>query len=707
MLGLISLCLGGGSAFVGDEPLYAGQKNAIHLYYVVAPEGMAVGDQIRILDPVFHGVRWNRWGNLLLDSTACTPAKEQDFSDPAASRGLISVTTDGSAQLLLSRTVAEDGGSTLSNAYTLVEVTDGQLSPGEVIEVILGDDRQNPDCGHQLPGHAWRKVSLVVEEQRQAGGWRALAESPTFDILPLPELAQIAVYAPSQVQVGQPLTLRVAPMDRRGNPLRTWTGRVELSADYGGDSWTFGPDDQGVHSFSLRIDEPGIHRIEVRADSLTGRSNPIEVVEELPEFRTFWGDLHIHQGHDFLEDGETIDENIFYARDVVGLDFVTEAMKADPDCLESTVLWEHLKEQCRTQSVEDSFIYFQGFEWMGTHFDNQTGHHNFYVDSCEVDRPAYASEETTGGIDDFGTGGGPYEWAQAMSEQGFRSVIVPHATRYTTFAWTGDSINNDYRRVAEVYSGWGVSMEPFGQRGSVVDGLNSGNRMGFIAASDSHNGWATNPVAEYDNTPGVAALLAPRLGRSELMDALQARRSIGTTGARILLHAMIQDEGQQIEIGSQYMAQRPTVVWEAHGTGPIGLVRVIALPIQEDAEAVELCRTSPGTEDASGSCEIPWSGDQETAVWVQLTQEDGHQAWASPWWLSVDCEAEGVLDPLGRCAPVDSPPESEPARRRVVSPEKSKRPRWSITWPRVQEGRRSWTMSNRVLSRGTCARSWR
>ncbi|HNC98105.1 MAG TPA: hypothetical protein PKW90_18380 [Myxococcota bacterium] len=123
---------------------------------------------------------------------------------------------------------------------------------------------------------------------------------------------------------------------------------------------------------------------------------------------------------------------------------------------------------------------------------------------------------------------------------------------------------------------------------------------------------------------------------------------------------MIQDEGQQIEIGSQYMAQRPTVVWEAHGTGPIGLVRVIALPIQEDAEAVELCRTSPGTEDASGSCEIPWSGDQETAVWVQLTQEDGHQAWASPWWLSVDCEAEGVLDPLGRCAPVDSPPESEP-----------------------------------------------
>ncbi|HNH50210.1 MAG TPA: hypothetical protein PKY30_24455, partial [Myxococcota bacterium] len=358
MLGLISLCLGGGSAFVGDEPLYAGQKNAIHLYYVVAPEGMAVGDQIRILDPVFHGVRWNRWGNLLLDSTACTPAKEQDFSDPAASRGLISVTTDGSAQLLLSRTVAEDGGSTLSNAYTLVEVTDGQLSPGEVIEVILGDDRQNPDCGHQLPGHAWRKVSLVVEEQRQAGGWRALAESPTFDILPLPELAQIAVYAPSQVQVGQPLTLRVAPMDRRGNPLRTWTGRVELSADYGGDSWTFGPDDQGVHSFSLRIDEPGIHRIEVRADSLTGRSNPIEVVEELPEFRTFWGDLHIHQGHDFLEDGETIDENIFYARDVVGLDFVTEAMKADPDCLESTVLWEHLKEQCRTQSVEDSFIYF-------------------------------------------------------------------------------------------------------------------------------------------------------------------------------------------------------------------------------------------------------------------------------------------------------------------------------------------------------------
>ncbi len=658
MLGMISLVLGGGTAFLGDTPLYAGEKNAIHLYYVVGPEGMAVGDQIRILDPVFHGVRWNRWGNLLLDPTACTPAKEQDFSDPEASRGLISVATDGSAQLLLGRTVSVDGGSSLVNAYTLVELVDGQLQPGEVIEVILGDNRENSDCGQQLPGHAWRQVSLVVDEQLGGGGWLPLAESPTFDILPLPELVRLSVYVPSQVQVGQPFTVKVSPMDRRGNPLRTWTGRVELSADYGGGSWTFGPDDQGFHDFSVRIDSPGVHRISLSADSLSGRSNPVEVVEELPPLRTFWGDLHVHQGHDYLEDGESIDENIFYARDIVGLDFVTEAMKADPDCLESVALWEHLKEQCRTQSVDDQFIYFQGFEWMGTHFDNQTGHHNFYVDSCEVDRPAYASDETTGGIDDFGTGGGPYEWAETMAQQGFRTVIVPHATRYTTFAWTGDSINNTYRRAAEVYSGWGISIEPFGQRGSVVDGLNSGNRMGFLAASDSHNGWATNPVAEYDNTPGVAAFLAPRLGRSELMDALQARRSYATTGARILMHATIQDGGEEVLMGSQYMAQAPTLFWEAHGTDVIGLVRVVALPIEEDAEAVEVCRVNPGTEDASGSCEIPWDGTQETAVWVQLTQEDGQQAWASPWWLSVDCKGEGVTDPLGRCAPVDSAPES-------------------------------------------------
>ena len=79
----------------------------------------------------------------------------------------------------------------------------------------------------------------------------------------------------------------------------------------------------GVDQTQVRLSTTGPHRLRV-SDSegtLTGRSNPIRVYDELPEQRLYWSDLY---GHTIVSDGLDIsaDEYFRYGREVSMLDIV-------------------------------------------------------------------------------------------------------------------------------------------------------------------------------------------------------------------------------------------------------------------------------------------------------------------------------------------------------------------------------------------------
>jgi hypothetical protein len=114
--------------------------------------------------------------------------------------------------------------------------------------------------------------------------------------------------------------------------------------------------------------------------------------------------------------------------------------------------------------------------------------------------------------------------------------------------------NPRYERLVEMYSMHGTSETrgtPLSNK--VEDGVSArellaaGHRVGFIAASDNHNGapGLSARSSRFTNlvySGGLAAVWAAELTREAVFDALYARRCYGTTGARILLDFRLNGE---------------------------------------------------------------------------------------------------------------------------------------------------------------------
>jgi hypothetical protein len=645
---LVAAAAAAGTAWITPDAVTVATKTTLEFHYVVGPEGMSAGDSIRIEDPVFHGVRWSQWGTDVLDASLCTA--QRDDEDPSDS--LLTASTTGSATVSLSRDVAETGGGAAEDATSTIEVVSGELVEGDEIVLVIGDVADNPDCGHEMPERAFHHVGLAWSET--VGGVETEGEAPSFDIVDLGVASTVLVVAPSRVQVDERVDLLVSVLDTWGNPVESWDGSVTVSSEYGGSEHTFSVSDAGRWTFGLRLEDEGVHRIEVTtSDGLSGTSNPVAATAEAPVERVWWGDIHVHHGHDYQDGAVVVDENVVYARDVVGLDVSAEALKADPVALRSARVWDQLKDNCTGQTVDGEFVSLLGFEWMGNLVGKDNGHHNFYVDTCDVDLPAHYDEEAyPEGIGGFGSGQGPYEWAAARAEEGIRTVVIPHAPRFTGYNWDDSAVNDDYRRSAEVYSEWGINMEPPDEAASIPDGLNSGNHLGFIAASDNHVGWMGNPYSIKNVASGLAAFVAPSLDRASVFGALADRHTYATTGSRILLDYAVEDGGD-VAMGEQYVAGAPVFRWAVSGTGRLATVALVAVEVLQDAEVSTLTSVAPASLDSEGSYAWDWDGTDQ-AVWLAVEQEDGEKAWSSPIWLTAACGRAETVDPAGRCAGVET-----------------------------------------------------
>jgi MYXO-CTERM domain-containing protein len=53
-----------------------------------------------------------------------------------------------------------------------------------------------------------------------------------------------------------------------------------------------------------------------------------------------------------------------------------------------------------------------------------------------------------------------------------------------------------------------------------------------------------------------------------------------------------------------------------------------------------------------------WDGSSQ-AVWLTVTQDDGEMAWATPIWITQDCDSELAEDPEGYCIPDTGPTETD------------------------------------------------
>ncbi|MFH1465046.1 MAG: DUF3604 domain-containing protein [Pseudomonadota bacterium] len=646
-------------------------KVTLDYLYTAGPGGLDPGDGVRIEDPILHGMRWAKYGVSQLSAAACTPLAEEG----AASISLVSVSSDSAAVLGLARSV--EGGDIHAYGYTDVWIEAGRLEEGEQLRVRFGDPAEHPDCGHQTPDRAFSAVAWRAFEA--AGGALVALDAPSFDVLAQPEPVALHAVLPSYVAAGEPARLRVALLDTFGNPVPGADLYGAVEAAYGGTALAFGPDSPGWLATELTFDEPGVHRVALTAGALATTTNPVVVTAGEPERLLFWGDLHAHHGHTVVHpDGAREDENHAYAQNVAGLDVGCESMKLPPWELGGEALWEELRATCAQVSEDGRYLSLMGFEWMGG--VQEAGHHNVYFDDCDGFLVDYDQVTGLAGAD------GLLERVAAWeAATGGQAVVLPHASVYTGAEWrTRDAL---HRAAAEIFSGWGDSLDPQVE-GSVVEALQRGQHLAFFASTDDHDGWLGNPRGLAGEPAGLAAFWAPALTRADVFAALAGRQVYATTGARVVLDAWLEVAGERVRSGPWVVGRDPAFGWEVHGTAPIARIALRGVIPGQRAGAQDLLVEEPGTLDAEGSWPMEDWGHREWAVWLQVDQTDGQRAWSSPLWLTASCAREGRMDPAGRCVAERPDPVEEGCQGCASAPGEGALAGWLLALGAALSGRR-------------------
>ncbi|HXG57838.1 MAG TPA: DUF3604 domain-containing protein, partial [Thermoanaerobaculia bacterium] len=176
------------------------------------------------------------------------------------------------------------------------------------------------------------------------------------------------------------------------------------------------------------------------------------------------------------------------------------------------------------------------------------------------------------------------------------------------------------------------------------DALRLGRHVGVMAASDTHH---LSP-----GEGGLTAVLADRLDRASIFDAIRNRRNYATSGPRIVLEFT----ANGAPMGSIVETPLPVAMSvRIEGTAPIDRVEIVrdlidtfaAVRIEQNPDGPDGVFLIYEPQNPEGGRRLrlddmrrlsfdvtevePRNG--ETSYYVRVTQADGHQAWSSPIWI--------------------------------------------------------------------------
>ena len=637
-----------GVAIFVPSTLHADQDETFQLVFTIGPSGFPQGSKLKVRDADFHGMGW-------------TMFQRFQTSNPALP-GYLTVSSSNSGVTLSvdrSESVSVQGLS-----FTVVTLQSGSLIEGETITLTFGNATS--------PHRAYQNVTwLVLSDTDGDDVFEYLAVQPTLDIAPDSTPSYMFASGPTYVQQGVPFDLTVRVLDTWGNPCVAYGEDLLFSSTDLGASLpvdTIFPPGAGFHRYPVTLNTTGVHYLFITdGGSFTINSNPIIVVDELPDDQIFWGDLHGHHGHVYTYTvgisptlDIRVDEYLEYARDISDLDFTSESHK-------SSAYWNvpQVQQEVADSVLEyesDDFVVFRGFEWMGKKADHE-GHHNIYY--LAADGPYWSPDDP-----DSDTLEKLYH---LVEKSGYEALIIPHATSYSGYNWwkfNSNDLNARFRRQTEIYSHWDLSEEL--DPGSARLGWATGNRMGAIASTDNHYAFPGLPIGDVCNPEelggpncidgrtavgGLTAVYAPHHTRQDLWQGLKTRHTYATDGMRIYLEFTADDH----PMGEQYRTtSAPHLEVSAAGTAEIDTVEVFRgtyAPDPTDPGPTEdyyttVYTTTPGT--LTTTFDFFDNGFSEDCFYyVRVTQVDGHRAWSSPIWVDygspgpdlwADC-GDGAADP--------------------------------------------------------------
>jgi hypothetical protein len=350
------------------------------------------------------------------------------------------------------------------------------------------------------------------------------------------------------------------------------------------------------------------------------------------QYQVFWGDVHGHTSH---SDGKgSLDDYFTYARDVAKLDFV---MVTDHDFGNGKPTWWMPKEtwtltQCKADeyTVDGKFIAIAGYEWTSqAKYWTDVGpsevserlfpgppkffnHKNVYFPArvehiLSAKDPAYFTPDLLaktvrmqGGLihnnhPDAGAEGRD-QWDYSAD---FYPVITNTEIRPDTLRYEGRTCQLDCERIVREF-------------------LNRGGKTGFVLGTDTHEG---RPAAR-------TAVLAERLTRAAIFEALRNRRNYAASHARIVLDFQINGH----RMGEEFVTQDPPEI----AVSVTGTASLTELTIIRDGSVLH--RVTPHAPQVKFTYRDE-SFRQSGCYYLRVVQDDADEhgnpshAWSSPIWV--------------------------------------------------------------------------
>ena len=418
--------------------------------------------------------------------------------------------------------------------------------------------------------------------------------------------------APELLQPGQPARLRVVSVQRR--PSRRWfrLGRP-------------------LHPFLTDHLEPGLSAL------LTSKRPP-----QVGEYQLLFGDLHAHSAQSLLRDGDgcgegSREELFAFARDVSGLDLFClsehDWQMHDQDWKDLTATSDRFDEPGR-------FATIPGYEWTSPSY----GHRNVYFrDTGAAMFPSVGPGVPVNRIQDAAPR--PTDLWRHLDEEGIEALTVPHHMSVAMFPLSLEQFHHpDYDRVAEIYSCWGDSLEhhrpvsTYAERVpelAFIHAIRQGHRVGFLASSDSHDGYpgvaqgkASHPHLFHDLGSGRVAVLADSHDRHAVFEAIKARRCYALTGPRIIVDMSLEGHPMGSEVDAGQLPARPALHFDLATEAMLDRV-----DIYRNGWRVDTIVLSGRRQELSWTDPEPVP-DGPVSYFAKITRGDHESAWTSPIWIN-------------------------------------------------------------------------
>ncbi|MEO7653549.1 MAG: DUF3604 domain-containing protein, partial [Bryobacteraceae bacterium] len=486
-----------------------------------------------------------------------------------------------------------------------VLVREGKLRAGDTISVIYRM-RASIVASHPEP-------VLVAVDTDGSGSFRLLGGPPMVYTRSARAIA-IEANAPSEMAMGASAALHIALLDAYDNPASGGAVELALTAIEGGARFPVRvplPAGKAWADVPFTASATGPLRFEVKEAGrrLSARSNPIEVLAKAPAFALYWGDLHSHTAFSVADAVGSAEDAHEYARHVSGLQFYAMTDHTHPAAeIARGLSHKEYDAYNRLADVFDdpgAFVSMHAYE---ASFGSPYGHHNVYF------------RNQPGPVLDPDTRTLPQLWQALKAGE---ALTIPHHTMKMpdVVNWTGVH-DPRFRRNFEIYSGHGLSeshdpSHPLAFEQSLFTNASTTSKTGTsaqsaweqglelstIAASDDHRAHPGQPHA------GLAAVRAHALTRDGIFDALAARRTYGTTGARIILDFRVNG----VEMGghlkaSDVQARDVRIDVRAIGTGIIETVEVLRHSEGEPGFQVVHAASPARASAISCGSASPWHG---------------------------------------------------------------------------------------------------